>query len=213
MRLIVWLILLNVALLGYSYKDQILKQAPAIQHTTLNPEKLKLLLDTDFSSLDKKPDMAMPLNHCYKWGRFTSANLAAAQEVMARLGIESALVEDSPKQDRRFWVYYPPLPTLEKAQLKAEEIKKLGVDELFVVQDRQWRNAISFGLFSDERLADNLLKSLKAKGVKYALKSIRNQGDATMSLLAKSVNNELALALYNIRPEFIGTDVTPVACP
>ena len=80
------------------------------------------------------------------------------------------------------------------------------------MQDAQWRNAISFGLFSEEVLADNLLKNLKAKGVRYAVKSVRNQGSATSSLLAKSVSAELVVELYNIRPEFIGTDVTSVEC-
>jgi len=211
MRLLVWLVLLNIALWGYFNMD---KMAPkvAVVHKEVNPEKLKLLMDADFGSLERKTFAARPLTNCYKWGRFTSTNLDAAQEVMQRLGLESELIEETPKQDRRFWIYYPPLATPEKAKEKAEEIKRLGIDELYIVQDAQWRNAISFGLFSEEVLADNLLKNLKAKGVRYAVKSVRNQGSATSSLLAKSVSAELAVELYNIRPEFIGTDVTSVAC-
>ena len=212
MKLFVGLVLLNVALLGYFFKDRLLPTVAVTEYKALNSEKLKLLMDADFDSLDKKTYVAKPLSNCYKWGRFTSANLPAAQEVISRLGLEAELVEETPKQDRRFWIYYPPLATAEKAQGKAEEIKRLGVDELFIVQDEKWRNAISFGLFSDETLADNLLKNLKTKGVRYAVKSVRNQGDATTSLVAKSVSADVALELYNIRPEFIGTDVTSVAC-
>ncbi len=211
MRLLIGLVLLNAALFSYFNMD---KMTPKIQemHQELNPEKLKLLMDADFATLDKKTFMATPLTNCYKWGRFTSSNLEAAQEVMQRLGLESELIEETPKQDRRFWIYYPPLATPEKATDKAEEIKKLGVDELYIVQDSQWRNAISFGLFVEEALADNLLKNLKAKGVRNVVKSVRNQGSATSSLLAKAVSAELAVELYKIRPEFIGTDVASVAC-
>ena len=211
MRLLVWLVLLNIALWGYFNMDKMVPKV-AVVHKEVNPEKLKLLMDADFGSLERKTFVARPLTNCYKWGRFTSTNLDAAQEVMQRLGLESELIEETPKQDRRFWIYYPTLATPEKAKEKAEEIKRLGVDELYIVQDAQWRNAISFGLFSEEVLADNLLKNLKAKGVRYAVKSVRNQGSATSSLLAKSVSAELVVELYNIRPEFIGTDLTSVEC-
>ena len=211
MRLLVWLVLLNIALWGYFNMDKMTPKVEVV-HKEVNPEKLKLLMDADFGSLERKTFVARPLTNCYKWGRFTSNNLEAAQEVMQRLGLESELIEETPKQDRRFWIYYPPLATPEKAKEKAEEIKRLGIDELYIVQDAQWRNSISFGLFNEEVLADNLLKNLKAKGVRYATKSVRNQGSATSSLLAKSVSAELAVELYNIRPEFIGTDVTSVAC-
>tara|TARA_B110000208_G_scaffold191143_1_gene257035 strand:- start:779 stop:1423 length:645 start_codon:yes stop_codon:yes gene_type:complete len=209
---ILLLVLVNVALLAYFNMDKVLPKK-ALTYKELNPGKLKLLMDEDFGSLEKKKLSARPLNYCYKWGSFTDANLAAAQEVMARLGLEADVVQESGvKQERRFWIYYPPLATTEKAQAKVEEIKKLGVDELYIVQDSKWRNAISFGLFSEEPLANNLLKNLRAKGVNHAVKSLRNQGNATSSLVAKSVSAESAVELYKIRPEFVGSEVTPVAC-
>jgi hypothetical protein len=211
MRLLLLLVLMNIALFGYFNMDKIAPKTQASRQE-LNPEKLTLLMDTDFATLDKKTLLQTPLTHCYKWGRFTETSLSEAQEVLRRLDLTAELIEETPKQDKRFWIYYPPLATAEKAKQKAEEIKKLGVDELFIVQDSQWRNAISFGLFSDETLANNLFKNLKAKGVKYALKSVRNQGSATSSLLLHSVSPEMAVALYKIRPEFVGTDIHSVAC-
>ena len=209
---ILLLVLVNVALLAYFNMDKVLPKK-ALTYKELNPGKLKLLMDEDFGGLEKKKLSARPLSYCYKWGSFTDANLAAAQEVMARLGLEADVVQESGvKQERRFWIYYPPLATTEEAQAKVEEIKKLGVDELYIVQDSKWRNAISFGLFSEEPLANNLLKNLRAKGVNHAVKSLRNQGNATSSLVAKSVSAESAVELYKIRPEFVGSEVTPVAC-
>ena len=214
MRLWLWfLVILNVALLVYFNMDTFVPKAEAV-HQEVNPEKLKLLLDEDFATLDKKEYVAPTLaKSCYKWGKFTAENLAAAQAVIERLGLESELIEESTiKQDRRFWVYYPPLASAELAQRKADEIKRLGVDELYIVQDSKWRNAISFGLFSEEPLAAALLKELKSKGVRNAIKSLRTQGKDTSSLLAKDVSSEAAVELYKVRPEFVGTEVRPVPC-
>lgn len=214
MRLLVWfLVLLNVALLTYFNLGLLFPKAKVV-HQEVNPAELKLLMDDDFANLTKKSFKTATLNSCYKWGKFTSSNLAEAQAVVERLGLEADLVQDSSnQQDRRFWVYYPPLPTPEKAQSKAQEIRNLGVDELYIVQGKQWRNAISFGLFSEEQLATNLLKNLKAKGVRNAVKSLRTQDSSNASsLIAKNVTSELAVELYKIRPEFVGTDVVPVPC-
>ncbi len=215
MRLWIWLlILLNVGLLVYFNMDN-LAPKPQVIRTEVNPEKLKLLLDEDFANLTKK-EYVVPsaAKSCYKWGKFTAASLPAAQEIVANLGLTAEVIEESASnQERRFWVYYPPLATPELAQSKADEIKRLGVDELYIVQDSQWRNAISFGLFSEEPLANALLKELKAKGVRNAVKSLRSQGSATSSLLAKDVSSEAAVELYKVRPEFVGTEVRPVPCP
>lgn len=215
MRLWVWLlVLLNVGLLVYFNMDVLAPKAQVVR-TEINPERLKLLLDEDFANLTKKeyvPPSAA--KSCYKWGKFTTASLPAAQEVIANLGLAAEVIEEAASnQERRFWIYYPPLATPELAQSKAEEIKRLGVDELYIVQDSQWRNAISFGLFSEEPLATALLKELKAKGVKNAVKSLRSQGTAGSSLLAKDVSSEAAVELYKVRPEFVGTEVRPVPCP
>jgi hypothetical protein len=81
------------------------------------------------------------------------------------------------------------------------------------VQDSQWRNAISFGLFQDEQLASNLLSDLQAKGIKGATKALRSPGKSLSSLLIKSVSADAALELHKIKPEFLGTDLVPSACP
>ncbi|MFW5432226.1 MAG: sporulation protein [Methylophilaceae bacterium] len=207
-------VLLNIALLVYFNMDTLVPKAKIVRQE-INPEKLKLLVDKDFESILRKAVVvSASTTSCYKWGKFTASNLAAAQEVVEKLGLEAELIqESSTKQDNRFWVYYPPLASAEVAVRKAEEIKKLGIDELYIVQGKQWRNAISFGLFSEEPLAVALLKELKSKGVKNAVKSLRKQGVSTGSLLVKAVASPAAVELYKIRPQFVGTEVTPSPCP
>jgi hypothetical protein len=217
------LVLLNLGLLVYFNLDLIAPK-PALADRSINPDKLKILSQAELEATPKK--VAPPVvevapvgvldgvTSCYKWGNFTKSNLPAAQVVLVRLGLDSAVnQEQGANEDRRFWVYYPPLKSAELAQQKANEIKAMGVDELFIVQDSQWRNAISFGLFQDEQLASSLLKELQEKGVKGATKALRTPGKSLSSLLIKSVTAEIALELQKIRPEFVGTELTPAACP
>jgi hypothetical protein len=223
MKLLVWLlVLLNVGLLVYFNLDMIAPQ-PAVADRSIMPEKLKILSEEELQAMPKKvaPPVveSMPVTTldyattCYKWGNFTKTNLPAAQVVLVRLGLQSEVRQEQANEDRRFWVYYPPLKSAALAQEKANEIEAMGVDELFIVQDSQWRNAISFGLFQEEQLASSLLKELQEKGVKGATKALRSPGKSLNSLLIKSVSAATALELQRIKPEFVGTEIEPAACP
>jgi hypothetical protein len=225
MKLLVWLlVLLNVGLLVY-FNSDVIAPKPVVADRSIQPEKLKILSAKDLEAMPKKeaqtaPPEAAPVlvdgasTSCYKWGNFTKTNLPAAQVVLVRLGLQSDVNQEAiAQEDKRFWVYYPPLKSADLAQQKATEIKALGVEELFIVQDSQWRNAISFGLFQDEQLASNLLTELQAKGVKGATKALRSPGKALSSLLVKGVSAQVALELQKIKPEFVGTELAPAACP
>lgn len=224
MKLLAWLlVLLNLGLLVYFNLDLIAPK-PALADRSINPDKLKILSQAELDAIPKKVTAPVvevaPVGvldgatSCYKWGNFTKSNLPAAQVVLVRLGLESTVnQEQGANEDRRFWVYYPPLKSAALAQQKANEIEAMGVDELFIVQDSQWRNAISFGLFQEEQLASSLLKELQEKGVKGATKALRTPGKSLSSLLIKAVTAETALELQKIKPEFVGTELTPAACP
>ena len=156
MKLLVWLlVLLNVGLLVYFNLD-VIAPKPALADRSINSDKLKILSQAELDAIPKKMEPtiveATPVaasgasSSCYIWGNFTKTNLPAAQVALVRLGLQSVVnQEQGANEDRRFWVYYPPLKSAALAQQKADEIRGLGVEELFIVQDSQWRNAISFG--------------------------------------------------------------------
>ena len=235
MKLFVWLlVLLNVGLLAYFNMDLIAPKTPSIDHS-IQPEKLKILDESALAKMQTKKaqpvidpaastaqvnvqttaQAATPTpTSCYTWGNFTKTNLPSAQVVLVRLGLQSVINQEAVAQeDKRFWVYYPPLKSAALAQQKAAEIKALGITELFIVQDSQWRNAISFGLFQDEQLATNLLTELQAKGIKGAAKDLHNPGKSLTSLLIKAVSVEAITELQKVKPEFVGTELVSAACP
>lgn len=221
MKALFWLLLLmNAGLLVYFNFDVIAPQ-PALVTKEIAPEKLHILTASALEAMPKKtaasPTTAAPVasvTSCYEWGNFTASNLPSAQVALVKLGLSGiAKMTEPPKTERRFWVYYPPLKNARLAQEMAEHIKTLGVNEIYIVQDSQWRHAISFGLFQDERLATNLLNDLVAKGVKGATKALRSPGKNISSLLIKDVTPAVALELQKISPEFVGSELKVVACP
>jgi hypothetical protein len=233
MRLLVLLLLLlNVGLFAYFNMGQ-LAPAPVSASREINPEKLIILNQQALDAMPNKQGVTveatpapasipaaspavsdLAASTCYKWGNFTKTNLPAAQVVLARLGLQNEVKqEEVATEESRFWVYYPPLKSAELAQKKAAEIKALGVEELYIVQDTQWRNAISFGIFQDEQLASGLLNDLHTKGVKNATKALRSTGKSLNSLLIKAVSAETAIELHKVKPEFVGTELMPTACP
>lgn len=224
MKWLLWLLLLiNAGLLGYFNLDKIAPQ-PTVVTNEIAPEKLKILDQAALNAMPKKVAVLPPTQapavaetvatSCYVWGNFSASNLPSAQVALVKLGLEgTAKIAEPPETERRFWVYYPPLRNAKLAQDKADEIKALGVEEIFIVQDSQWRHAISFGLFQDEKLATNLLNDLQAKGVKGATKALRSPGKNISSLFIKAVTPEAALELQKISPEFVGSELRVAACP
>lgn len=82
-----------------------------------------------------------------------------------------------------YWVHIPPLANKKEADAKAAELKKLQVQEYFVIQENGPNNhAISLGLFSTRDAADNYLETLKGKKVKSARITERNAKPAIVTL-------------------------------
>lgn len=240
MKKLVWLlVLINVGLLAYFNKDVLLPSAPRAAMMAIQPKKISILTQQQIDALSSKGSaptaptsvaaittptvdatvtanaapVASPTNSaCYEWGVFSAANLTGAQSAVSNLSLQATVKEQSSLEAKRFWVYKLPLKSAEAAQAKALELKVLGVDELYVVQDTKWKNAISFGVFEDEQLATNLLSELKAKGVKDVFKALRNQGKGHASLQFRKLTDAEVFALKKLKPDFPEADVKEVAC-
>jgi len=219
MRHLFWLLVaINLGLLAYFNLGYILPGKPQIQVLEINPEKIQLLTPQEIAALPKKTvetpavQPSSVSTSCYEWGIFSDANLTNAQAAAARLALQATVREENSKQAKRFWVYRPPLKSATEAQQKASELRALGVDDLFVVQEAKFKNAISFGIFEDEQLAIKLVSELKAKGVKDVSKTLRSQGKSHSSLLLSNVGNKEASELEKLKPDFPEAKLKQVSC-
>ena len=223
MRHFFWLlVLINIGLLAYFNLDYIMPGKPQIKLMEINPEKIHVLSQSEIDALPKK-QVSLPLINtpmlqtepavaCFEWGIFSDNNLSIAQKALAKLNLQATLKEQNSIQPKRFWVYRPPLKNSADALKKAAEFKALGVDDLFVVQEEKWKNAISFGIFEDEQLATKLLQELQAKGVKNVAKISRNQGKSHYSLLLSNLTEENSAELKKLKPSFPAADLKQTDC-
>lgn len=234
MKKLVWLlVLINVGLLIYFNKEAILPSAPKATMVEIQPEKITIVTQKEVDALPKKyaatpatevtatinpptvvetstPNSAKAM--CYEWGVFSAPNLATAQAAISGLSLQAVVKEQSSTEAKRFWVYKPPLKSAEAAQAKALELRALGINELYIVQDSKWKNAISFGVFEDEQLASNLLNELKSKGVKEVVKALRNQGKGHASLQFNNITESDLAALKKLKNDFPEANVKEIAC-
>jgi hypothetical protein len=80
------------------------------------------------------------------------------------------------------------------------------------VQEEKWKNAISFGIFEDEQLAEKLVQELRAKGIKNVEKILRTNGKGHHSLLLGSLNENEIAELKKLKPDFPAAELKEVSC-
>jgi hypothetical protein len=221
MKRFFWLLVfINFGLLAYFNIGYILPSKPEIKLTEINPDKIKLLSQADIDALPKKAQSSLPpatiepqpVAMCFEWGIFSDTGLAKAEKALAKMAIQATAKEENSNQPKRYWVYQPPVKTIAEAQKKATEFKELGVEDLFVVQEDKWKNAISFGIFEDEQLAEKLMRELRAKGIKNIEKILRTNGKGQHSLLLDSINENEVSELKKLKPDFPAAELKEVSC-
>lgn len=105
---------------------------------------------------------------CLFWGEFSGSGLADARQKLSALELGSRLQTRSVEHASGYWVYMSPLKNQAAVQRKIGQLKALGINDYFVVQEGEWQHAISLGVFRTERAAQNYLDSLRKQGVRTA---------------------------------------------
>ena len=178
----------------------------------LNPEKIRVLRPEQVSALARKPAAAKPAAVCLEWGAFSGTDVARAEQALEPLLAGAKLTQRRQEEVAGFWVYIAPLPSRQAATQKAGELKRLGVDDYFVVpDDPKWRNSISLGVFKTEDAAKARLAALRAKGVKSASIGARDTQLAKIYFQAREATPALAAKLNDLKQGFAGTEVRECA--
>ena len=111
---------------------------------------------------------------------FAGLSADQARELTARIakaGTGFKLSETRSEAPSSWWVHIPAQGSREGADKKAAELRRLGVDDLFIMQDPGPNQfAVSLGLYKSEAAATRLLDALKEKGVRSAQIAARGAG-------------------------------------
>ncbi len=194
----------------------------------INPEKIRLLTPEQVNALTRnkpeaakpdatKPDATKPetpksAGSCLEWGALQGGDVARAAQALEPLGLGARLTQRKLEEVAAYWVFIPPLANRQAATQKAAELKRLGVDDYFVVpDDPKWRNAISLGVFKTEDAAKVRLEALRAKGVKSATSGARDTQLSKTYFQVRETNAAVTAKLNELKQGFAGTEVRDCA--
>lgn len=218
--LLISLVLINLGLFAFFNPQTLGKKTASLAAAPaeIAPEKLVILSQAALAALPKRfleplPRVALDSLDppCFEWGILNSTNVARAKTALNKLQLNFIEKPQAPTQTQRFWVYLPPLASEIDAERKLLALKKLGIKDGGVMQDPQWKNAISFGVFLDEKRAIALLKDLQAKGVN-AVQTVQNITENAVSLRLEPLTEAELAAIKKLQTEFTQRTLTEVSC-
>jgi hypothetical protein len=194
--------------------------APAPLSRQIAPDKLKVVAPANLPpvSTAPKPAPAPPVSAptspaaCLEWGSFTVADAARAEQALEPLGLGARLAQRRSDEQAGWWVFIPPQDNRPSALRKAAELKQLGVEDYFVVQDEgPYRWALSLGVFRTEEAAQARLAALRGQGVRTARVGARETVVPKVWLQVKGVDAPLQLRLKEIARQVEGSELKD--CP
>jgi hypothetical protein len=199
---------------------------PAPVARQIEPEKLRVVSPDELAKLaPAKPAVAArptpptaaappspaPLK-CIEWGSFTLADAAHAEKALEPLGLGERLAQRKTEETAAWWVFIPPqagpADARQAALRKAGELKKLGVDDYFIVQEEganRW--AVSLGVFRSEEAAQARLAALRGQGVRSARIGARETHLAKVWLQVKGVDGALEGRLQELARQVEGSEL------
>jgi len=179
------------------------------------PEKVRVVPESELAktpppaAAQPKPSSPAPTEPpplaCLEWGSFSPTDAMQAEQRLEPLALGARLAQYRGEETAGWWVFIPPQPNRSAALKKAAELKQLGVDEYFVVQEEgRQRWALSLGVFRSEEAARARLDALRAQGVKSAQLGQRETRVPKVWFQVRTVEQALHARLQEIAREFEG---------
>jgi len=158
-------LLANLALAAWGYwqHTQPSPNAAYLQQQ-ISPERIRLITPEEAERLAApRKTSAAPV--CVEWGAFAAADVPKAIEAIEALGVKTQ--ERRQEDAARWWVMLPPLATRTAANPRVGELKKLGIEDVGLIDDDAggFRNGISLGVFRSEDGAKTRVDTLTRRGV------------------------------------------------
>ena len=195
---------------------------PQLMEQQFNPQAIRLLRADQVAALAAERVKQTPervksppkvtLAACLELGAFGLGDAARVQQALEPLGLGSRLSQRRAEEVASYWVFMPPQRNRQAANQKAAELRKLGVEDFFIVQeDPNFRFAISLGVFKTEEAARARLAELRTKGVRTARVGPRETSVQKVYFAVREVPDALVSRLNDLRQSFAGSELKD--CP
>ena len=213
----------NLALFAWSnfYASPDGAADPEPARRQVNPESIRLLAGPELAGLPLLKPKPAPETQapggaaggsCAEWGGFSVAESPRAEQVLEPLALGARLSQRRSEEKAGWWVFIPPQGNRAAAQKKTAELKSLGIDDYFILQEESsMRWAVSLGVFSSEEAAKTRLEALRAKGVRSAQTGERETLVTKIWLQVRGADAALLAKLKEYAKALPGTEVRD--CP
>jgi hypothetical protein len=219
-----FLLLLAANLAFFAWARFLAPPDPAVDRAPLarqlEPQKLRIVPERELAQLPPaapapapekpKPKPAAPPPEatpvaCVEWGSFSPADASRAAQRLEPLELGARLAQYRGEETASWWVHMPPQGNRAGALKKAAELKQLGVDDYFILQDTgALRWSLSLGVFSTEDAAKAHLEALRGKGVRSAVIGRRETRVPKVWFQVREVDAPLQERLETVAREFEG---------
>jgi hypothetical protein len=209
------LLLLNLAFFAYSqgYFPLPPNAEETALHQPLNAEKIRLLSVAQVANLPKvKPVPKM--SSCLEWGNLSPADEKRTEQALQSFALGDRLSQRRQDETASWWVFLPPQGSKANVDKKLGELKRLGVDDFFPIQDEgKWRFAISLGVFSSQDAATKRLETLHAKGVRTAQSAPRDSAAQRVIMQVRDGGDAVVARINEIKAGYPGSEAKACALP
>lgn len=193
---------------------------PMKGHEPFQSERVKLVSEAEMK-VRRAPEpeksasspAAATTPQCLEWGAIAGSDMGRAKLALQKLKLWEKASARKMEKATGYWVYVPPRKSLAEAQKKADELKRRGIDEIFVLQENTpWRYAISLGVFSTEEAAAKYLAQLQEKGVRSAETGPRSRETEASVFTLRNFDATMSEDAAKLKQEFPGSEIKVVDC-
>jgi hypothetical protein len=208
MKFFFWILLLaNAGLFAYrhGYLDTMMPSSrePARMSNQLNADKVKLIpaLDagTAVAAAAKKADRWA----CTEVGNFNSGEAKRFELRLAGLPLDGRVSQRGIQEIVSHMVYIPSQGDKEGADKKVEELRRMGIDDVYIIQDdSNLRWGISLGVFKQEEGARVHLADLVRKGVRSARIDPHSVATSMVAFQIRDLDADLKARVDKLKEDF-----------
>lgn len=177
---------LHIVFRGEAPADSIQEKAPIVV-----PPDNDLSVASEVATNDTVVKAVVTPITCLAWEHLSASDADRLSRLLASKFAAFKISRTSvASEGNGWWVFIPPQSTKADADKKATELKQLEISDFFVVQEGTNRWAISLGVFSAEKGAQDRLAELKTQGVRSARASPRPGKDSEFQIKARGPVDE-----------------------
>jgi len=161
--LVISLVVANLLLLGFQRSKPIARPEAVARQTVEEDAGIPTI--HLFSEMKQDQGLMSDNRQCFSLGPFHSDE--DKEEIRTRLREVSTSINERQTQalvEKGYWVFMPPYTSLLEANQELLSLQALGLEDIGIIYDGQWQNAISLGYFLRQENARRRKNGLEERG-------------------------------------------------